>query len=104
MLPTLPGFQGINLCIQYMASHPHKPIFYPSNYYYVSNVIRLICSRNQVEDYTTHNCLECHKYEDHAIIPNRRQSVSGVIQTLLGVSVWWKVQIKPYVASESTDG
>ena len=31
--PTLPGFQGIKLCVQYMASHPHKPIFYPSNYY-----------------------------------------------------------------------
>ena len=31
--PTLPGFQGIKLCVQYMASYPHKPIFYPSNSY-----------------------------------------------------------------------
>ena len=31
--PTLPDFQGINRCVQYMDSHPHKPIFYPSNYY-----------------------------------------------------------------------
>ena len=31
---TLPGFQVIKLCVQYMASHPHKPIFYPSNSYY----------------------------------------------------------------------
>ena len=31
---TLPGFQGIKRCVQYMASHPHKPIFYPSNSYY----------------------------------------------------------------------
>ena len=23
--PTLPGFQGINHCVQYLASHPHKP-------------------------------------------------------------------------------
>ena len=38
---TLPGFQGIKQCVQYMSSHPHKPIFYPSNYYDGSNVIRL---------------------------------------------------------------
>ena len=25
--PTLPVFQGIKLCVQYLASHPHKPIF-----------------------------------------------------------------------------
>ena len=37
---TLPGFQGIKRCVQYLASHPHKPIFYPSNYYYGSNLIR----------------------------------------------------------------
>ena len=24
---TLPGFQGIKLCVQYLASHPHKLIF-----------------------------------------------------------------------------
>ena len=29
--PTLPGFQGIKRCVQYLASQPHKPIFYPSN-------------------------------------------------------------------------
>ena len=27
MAPTLPGFQGIKHCVQYLASHPHKPIF-----------------------------------------------------------------------------
>ena len=55
--PTIPGFQGINSCIQYLASNPHKPIFYSFNYYYGSNVIRLIWSENQVKDYTTQNCL-----------------------------------------------
>ena len=25
--PTLPGFQGIKCCVQYLDSHPHKPIF-----------------------------------------------------------------------------
>ena len=28
---TLPGFQGFKRCFQYKASHPHKPISYPSN-------------------------------------------------------------------------
>ena len=28
---TLPGFQGIKSCVQYLAIHPHKPIFYPSS-------------------------------------------------------------------------
>ena len=31
--PTITGFQGINICVKYMDSHPHKPISYPSNYY-----------------------------------------------------------------------
>ena len=39
--PTLPGFQVIKRCVQYLASHPHKTIFYPSNSYDGSNVIRL---------------------------------------------------------------
>ena len=30
---TLPGFQGIKRCVKYLASHPHKPIFYTSNSY-----------------------------------------------------------------------
>ena len=55
--PTLPGFQGIKLCVQYMASHPHKPIFYPSDYYDGSNFISPTWSGNQVEDHTTQNCL-----------------------------------------------
>ena len=45
--PTLPVFQGIKRCVQYLASHPHKPIFYPSNYHDGSNVIRLAWSGNQ---------------------------------------------------------
>ena len=35
--PKLPGFQGIKRCVQYLTSHPHKPIFYPYNYYNGSN-------------------------------------------------------------------
>ena len=59
--PTLPGFQGIKRCVQYLASHPHKPIFYPFNSYDGSNVIKLTWSGNQVEYHTTQNCLECHQ-------------------------------------------
>ena len=102
--PTLPGFQVIKRCVQYLAIHTHKPIFYPSNSYYVSNVIRLTWSGNQVEDHTTQNCLECHQDADHAIILNRRRSVSGIIHNLLGVAVCCKVQIQPAIASDSTDG
>ena len=102
--PTLPGFQGIKLCVQYLASHPHKPIFYPSNSHDGSNVIRLTWSGNQVEDYTTQNYLECQQDADHAIILNRRRSVSSIIHTLLGFDVCWKVQSQPNIASDSTDG
>ena len=52
VLPTLPGVQGIKRCVQYMASHPHKSVFYPSNYYDGSNVIRLTWSGNKVQDHT----------------------------------------------------
>ena len=102
--PTLPGFQGINRCIQYMASHPRKPIFYPSNYYYGSNVVRLTWSRNQVEEYMTQNFLEFHQYVDHARIINRRRSVSVIIHTPLCVAVFFKVQIQLDIASGFTGG
>ena len=42
--PTLPGFQDINLFVQYLASQPHKPILYPSHSYDGSNFIRLTWS------------------------------------------------------------
>ena len=101
--PNLLGFQGIKCCVQYLASHPHKIILYPSNYYYSSNLIRLTWSGNQVEYYVTYNCLYCHQYADHARILNRRRSLSGIIYTLLGVAVFWKVHIQPAIDSESTD-
>ena len=59
--PPVTDFQGIKRCVQYLSNHLHKTIFYPSNSYYGSNVIRLTWSGNQVEYYTTHNHLECHQ-------------------------------------------
>ena len=87
MAPTLPSFQGIKQRVQYLASHPHKPIFYPSNSYDGSNVTRLTWSGNQVEDHTTQNCLECHQDADRAIILIRKRLVLGIINSLLGVYV-----------------
>ena len=63
----------------------------------------LTWSVHQVEDHTTQNCLEFHQDADHAIILNRRWSVSGIIYTLLGVSVSCKLQIHTDIASDSTD-
>ena len=71
--PTLSDFQGIKRCVKYLASHPHKPIFYPFNYCGGSKVIRIISSGNQFEDHTTLNCLECHQKADHTRILNRRE-------------------------------
>ena len=48
--------------------------------------------------------MECHQDADHAIIINIRRSVSGIIHTLLGVAVYWKVHIQLAIASDSTDG
>ena len=36
---TLTDLKGLKLCVQYMASHPNKYVFYPFNYYDVSNII-----------------------------------------------------------------
>ena len=102
--PTLHGFQGIKRCVQYLDSHPHKPIFYPSNYYDGSNVIIITWSGNQVKDYTIHIFLEFHQDVDHARILNRRHLVSGVIHTLIGVDVCRQLQIQPAIASDSPDG
>ena len=76
---NISGFQGIKRCIQYLASHPHKPIFYPYNYYDGSNFIRLTWGGNKFEDYTTHNFLEFCQYTDHDRIIRRILSVSGII-------------------------
>ena len=101
--PTLPGFQSIKHCVQYLASHPYKPTFYPSTYYDVLNVIRLTRSGNKVEYYTTQNCLECHQDAYHDIVLNRRRSVSDIFHTIIGVAFWRKLQIQPAIASDSTD-
>ena len=101
--PTLPGFQGIKRCVQYLTSHPQKCIFYPSNSYEGSNFIGLTCSGNQFEDHTTHTCLKCHQDADNAIIINRRRSISCIIHTMIGVAVLWKVQIQPAIAYEPND-
>ena len=45
---TLTGFQAINCHVQYLDSHPHKPIFHPYNSYDGLNVIRLTWSENQI--------------------------------------------------------
>ena len=50
MAPNLCGFQGIKRYVQYLASHLHKTLFYPSNYYGVSNVTSITWIGNQVED------------------------------------------------------
>ena len=102
MSTTIPCFKYPKRCIQYLINHPHKPILYPSNSYHGSNFIILTCSGDQVEDYITQNCLGRHQYSDHALILNRRIHVSGIIHTILGVSLLWTFQIKSAVASAST--
>ena len=72
MAPTTNGFQGLNKCIQYLANYPHKPVFYPYNSYDIPNIIISSWGGTQVEDYTTHNCLEFHQDNYHSIITNRR--------------------------------
>ena len=59
---------------------------------------------NQVEDYTTHNCLEFHQDADYARILNIRRSVSVILHTLLDVAICWKVNIQIDRGSDSTDG
>ena len=89
--PNTTGFQGIKRCVSCLDSHPHKHIFYPSNYYDGSNAIRLTWFLNQVEYHTTQICLECHQDAYHTRILNRRRSVLGIIYDLIGVAVWWKL-------------
>ena len=91
--PALPGFQGISRCLQYLYNHPHKTIFYTYNPCEGYNIIKLKWIGDQVEDCTTQNCLEFRQFTYHARILNRRRTLSGIIHTLLGISVFWIVQI-----------
>ena len=97
-------FPRYKCCVLYLASHPHKPIFYPYNSYDGLNAIRLTWSGNQIEDHTTQNFLEFHQDAYHTIIINRRPSVSVIIYNMFGVDVFWKVHIQPAIAYDSTDG
>ena len=83
MAPTLPDFQRIKHCVQYLDRNPNKPIFNPSNYYDGSNIIRRTWSGNKVEYHTTHDCLECYQHADRAMIINRRRLVLGCILCLV---------------------
>ena len=102
--PTLTGFQAIKRCVNYFYSHPNKPNFYPSNSCNGSNIIKFTWIGNQVEDYTTQNFLECHQDADHAISINIIQSVLGILHTLIGVSIFRKTHIQPYIESNCTYG
>ena len=102
--PTFPSFQGLRSCIKYLVFYLNKPIFIPSNYFDVSNSIRITWIENQVEDYTTQICLEYHQCAYHDRIINRRRLVSGIIHILLGVEFFCKVQIQLAIAFEYTDG
>ena len=41
---------------------------------------------------------------DHARVLNIRRTVSGIIHTLIGVAVCWKIQIKPYISFDPNYG
>ena len=87
MAVTLAGFRGIKRFIRYLASHPHKEIFYFSNSYDDSNIIIFTCSGGKVEEYRIQNCLEFHQDADCAIIINIIRPISGIIHTLLVFAV-----------------
>ena len=57
VLPILNGFQGTKRCIRYLDIYPRKTILFPSNYYDVSNFIRVTWSGNQVEYWKIQNFL-----------------------------------------------
>ena len=48
--------------------------------------------------------MELHQDADHDKITNRIWSVSGIMNNIIGVAVYWKLYIHPNVASEYTDG
>ena len=91
MIPTIPSFQGIKRSIQYIDSHPHKPIFYPSGSYDGSNGIKITWSGNQVKYNTTQNLLECHQESARARTLDRRLSVSVIIHILFGFAVFYEL-------------
>ena len=72
---------------------PSQDYLYSYIYDDRSNFTRLKCIGTQVEDYITQTCIEYHQDTDHARINNSRRSVPLIIHTLLGVAVFWKVQV-----------
>ena len=84
--PTSSGLQVIKHWIKYLASHSHKPIFYPSNSYDGSSLIRLFQSKMKTQ-YT--------RYLKISITQTMKISIKSQLNDIRAAITWYKVKPIP---------
>ena len=77
------GFKAI----QFIDTHHHKPIFYPSIFYDGSNATRIMWSGDQVGGFTTQFFFEYHQDVDNEIILNWMCYASVIIYMIIVAAV-----------------
>lgn len=102
--PNTAAFQGLYRILRYLATHPHRPIFYPAGISLDDyQELRVDFDAPNFESMNIPNGL-CEVVDaDHARDHATRKSHHCVIALLIGVAVHWKMMQQKCVALHSTD-
>jgi hypothetical protein len=101
--PTTASFQGLHRICRYLATKPHRPLFYPSNPSSGTNVVVFSWSPSDVEKRSFSNELLC--FND-AGDPQDLQDLRSVlcnIHTLGGTAIAWESKKSTSIPLHSTD-
>ena len=101
--PNKPAFIGLEHLMQYLHSHLHEPIFYPTKFTPTPSPITYTFSRKQTLDYF----LPSHTvyFSDSAfgnILPSRR-SMQSNCSLYNGTITSWSTNVQTSIAADSTD-
>jgi hypothetical protein len=88
--PTTASFQGLHRICRYLATKPHRPLFYPSNPSNGSNVVVFTWSPTDTERKSFSNDLLCFNDASDAQDLQDLRSVLCNVHTLGGTAIAWE--------------
>ena len=101
--PNAAAFAGLYRILRYLATHPHRPIFYPRRPVTDVHELRFEYDAPSFESITLPNGLLEMVDSDHARDNATRRSCHCVLALLCGVAIHWKMQQQKCIAIHSTD-
>jgi hypothetical protein len=101
--PNAAAFAGHYKILRYLATHPHRPIFFPRLPMTGSQEIRVDYDPPKIDSIELPNslieCVDADHARDHAT----RRSVYCIILMINVVAIHWKMQQQKCIATHSTD-